>query len=214
MFAWKGETLEEYWWCTEQMMSWPRELRRPEHDPRRRWRRHDARAQGRRVREGRRGARPDRGVEPRAGDRARPAAALAEERPVEVDPHGGQHQGRHRGDDDRREAPLQDGREGRAAVPGDQRQRLGHQVEVRQPLRLPSLAGRRDLPGDRRDARRQDRGRVRLRRRRQGMRAVAARPGRPRDRHRDRSDQRPAGGDGGSAGAADRGRRRRPPTCS
>ena len=23
MFAWKGETLEEYWWCTEQMMSWP-----------------------------------------------------------------------------------------------------------------------------------------------------------------------------------------------
>ena len=26
VFAWKGETLEEYWWCTEQMMSWPREL--------------------------------------------------------------------------------------------------------------------------------------------------------------------------------------------
>ena len=23
MFAWKGETLEEYWWCTEQMMTWP-----------------------------------------------------------------------------------------------------------------------------------------------------------------------------------------------
>ena len=22
-FAWKGETLEEYWWCTEQMLSWP-----------------------------------------------------------------------------------------------------------------------------------------------------------------------------------------------
>jgi adenosylhomocysteinase len=22
VFAWKGETLEEYWWCTEQMMSW------------------------------------------------------------------------------------------------------------------------------------------------------------------------------------------------
>ena len=22
-FAWKGETLEEYWWCTEQMMTWP-----------------------------------------------------------------------------------------------------------------------------------------------------------------------------------------------
>ena len=24
VFAWKGETLEEYWWCTEQMLTWPR----------------------------------------------------------------------------------------------------------------------------------------------------------------------------------------------
>ncbi len=24
VFAWKGETLEEYWWCTEQALSWPR----------------------------------------------------------------------------------------------------------------------------------------------------------------------------------------------
>jgi adenosylhomocysteinase len=23
VFAWKGETLEEYWWCTQQMMTWP-----------------------------------------------------------------------------------------------------------------------------------------------------------------------------------------------
>jgi adenosylhomocysteinase len=23
VFAWKGETLEEYWWCTDQMMTWP-----------------------------------------------------------------------------------------------------------------------------------------------------------------------------------------------
>merc|ERR1711939_658417 len=23
IFAWKGETLEEYWWCTEQMLTWP-----------------------------------------------------------------------------------------------------------------------------------------------------------------------------------------------
>src|SRR5689334_6258386 len=22
VFAWKGETLEEYWWCTEQMLAW------------------------------------------------------------------------------------------------------------------------------------------------------------------------------------------------
>src|SRR3954468_10858480 len=23
VYAWKGETLEEYWWCTDQMMTWP-----------------------------------------------------------------------------------------------------------------------------------------------------------------------------------------------
>jgi len=23
VFAWKGETIEEYWWCTEQMLAWP-----------------------------------------------------------------------------------------------------------------------------------------------------------------------------------------------
>ena len=25
VFAWKGETLEEYWWCTEQALTWPGE---------------------------------------------------------------------------------------------------------------------------------------------------------------------------------------------
>src|SRR5215468_11234428 len=23
VYAWKGETLEEYWWCTEKMLTWP-----------------------------------------------------------------------------------------------------------------------------------------------------------------------------------------------
>src|SRR5690606_3643616 len=23
VFAWKGETLAEYWWCTKQMLTWP-----------------------------------------------------------------------------------------------------------------------------------------------------------------------------------------------
>ncbi|MFZ3471635.1 adenosylhomocysteinase [Streptomyces sp. 4.24] len=26
VFAWKGETLEEYWWCTEQVLTWPGQL--------------------------------------------------------------------------------------------------------------------------------------------------------------------------------------------
>src|SRR6185436_5472216 len=25
VFAWKGETLEEYWWCTDQALAWPGE---------------------------------------------------------------------------------------------------------------------------------------------------------------------------------------------
>ena len=48
-----------------------------------------------------------------------------------------EHPRRHRGDHHRRAPPLRDGEEGQAAVPGHQRQRQRHQVEVRQPLRLP-----------------------------------------------------------------------------
>jgi adenosylhomocysteinase len=29
VFAWKGETLEEYWWCTQQILSWPAEDGQP-----------------------------------------------------------------------------------------------------------------------------------------------------------------------------------------
>ena len=36
VFAWKGETLEEYWWCTDQRAVVAGQ-RWPEHDPRRRW---------------------------------------------------------------------------------------------------------------------------------------------------------------------------------
>ena len=50
--------------------------------------------------------------------------------------------------------------------------------------------------------------RARLRRRRQGLRGLAARPGRPRHRHRDRPDLRAAGRDGGLPGRHARGRRR------
>ena len=103
---------------------------------------------------------------------------------------------------------------GHAAVPGHQRQRLGHQVQVRQPLRLPPLADRRHQPRHRRHDRRQGRRRLRLRRRRQGLRPVPAGPGRPGHRHRDRPDLRAAGRHGGLRGR-DRSRTSsRPPTSS
>ena len=147
VFAWKGETLEEYWWCTEQMMTWP------DGDDGPNMILDDGGDATLLLHKGveyeKAGEVPDptSGVEPRAGDRARAAAALAEDRPDEVDAHGGGDQGRHRGDHDRRQAALQDARRRRAAVPGDQRQRLGHEVEVRQPLRLPPLARRRASAG-------------------------------------------------------------------
>ena len=115
---------------------------------------------------------------------------------------------RDRGDDHRRAPPEGDERQGHAAVPRHQRQRLGHQEQVRQPLRLPRVAGRRHQARHRRDDRRQGRLRRRLRRRRQGLGAGAARALGAGLGDRDRPDQRAAGGDGRLQGR-DHGVRRR-----
>ena len=127
VFAWKGETLDEYWWCTTEALRLARR-QRPDADRRRRRRRDAVRAQGVRVREGRQGA----GV--RRGQRARRVG-----RDPRDDPHGAQgasgrvdegrqgHPRRLRRDDDGRASPLRDEERRHAAVPGDQRQRLGHQ---------------------------------------------------------------------------------------
>ena len=199
VFAWKGETLEEYWWCTEQALRWPGR-RGPEHDPRRRRRRHAAGPQGRRVRGGRRGAGSRVRRERRAADHPHARCSARSSRT----PTAGRAWRRASRASPRRRPRACTGstrcRNRPAAVPGHQRQRLGHEVEVRQPLRLPALADRRHQPRHRRDDRRQGRGGLRLRRRRQGLRGVAARPGRPRDDHRDRPDLRAAGRDGGLPG--------------
>ena len=213
VYAWKGETLEEYWWCTEQALTWP-----------------DGEGPNMILDDG-----GDAtllihlGVEyEAAGAVPDPSTADSDEHRIiletltrtlaedaaEVDDGGRLDQGRDRGDDDRRPSPLPVRHPGQAAVPGDQRQRLGHQVEVRQPLRLPPLADRRHQPRHRRDDRRQGLRRARLRRRRQGLRRVPARPGRSRDRHRDRPDLRAAGGDGGLPGRHASRTSSRPPTSS
>ena len=191
VFAWKGETLEEYWWCTEQALTWPDGGPNMILD--------DGGDATLLIHKGTEfeaaGAVPD----PASAESEEfqvvlhAPAGLARRGPAEVDPGRGRHQGRHRGDHHRRPPPLPDAGDRRPAVPGDQRQRLGHEVEVRQPLRLPPLARRRHQPRRRRHARRQALRRRRLRRRRQGLGRVAARPGRPRRRHRDRPDLRAPG---------------------
>ena len=205
VFAWKGETLEEYWWCTEQVVRWPDADGGPNMIL------DDGGDATMLVHKGLEfeaaGAVPNPATPsprssrsswaccsarwPRIGQRYTKIAAgikgVTEETTTGV----------HR--------LYQMAENGDAAVPGDQRQRLGHQEQVRQPLRLPPLAGRRHQPRDRRDARRQDRRRLRLRRRRQGLGGVAACPGRARDRHRDRPDLRAAGLDAGLPGDDARG---------
>ena len=170
---------------------------RTDADRRRRRRRDARRAQGRRVREDRQGA----GVQSRQGPgrmgrHPRSDPDLDGEGQVAVDAARQDDPRRQRRNDDGCASALSDDGSRHAALPRHQRQRLGHQEQVRQHLRLPALAARRPRARDRRHARRQGRRRVRLRRSRQGLRAGAARPGLPRHRHRDRSDLRAAGGDG------------------
>ena len=102
--------------------------RRPEHDPRRRRRRHPARAQGRRVRGQGLGARPGRADNPELAIVLRLLAKGLRDDPqkwtrlaagikgVTEETTTGVHR------------LYQMHERGRAAVPGDQRQRLGHQV--------------------------------------------------------------------------------------
>ena len=166
---WKGETLEEYWWCTDQALRWP-----------------DGAGPNMILDDG-----GDATLLVHKGAEYEAAGAVPDDtdddsdewkvvldllrRSLKDEPDrwtkvAARHQGRHRGDDHRRPPAVPDVRGRPAAVPGDQRQRLGHEVEVRQPLRLPPQPHRRHQPRHRRHARRQGRRRLRLRRGRQGLR--------------------------------------------
>ena len=132
----------------------------PEPDRRRRRRRDAAGAQGRRVREGGQGAGVRRRqASPRSGASSSTCCAPSmKKRPGPLDEGRRGHHGRLRRDDDRRAPPLRDDGGRHAAVPGDQRQRLGDQVK------FDNLYGCRHSLIDglnratRRDARRQGRG--------------------------------------------------------
>ena len=116
VFAWKGETLEEYWWCTEQALLWPGEggpnmiL-------------DDGGDATLLVHKGvefeKAGAVPD----PSTADSEEFAVVLAllgrtlAEDPQDVDLHRQRDQGRHRGDHDRRPPPLRHARRASSSSP-------------------------------------------------------------------------------------------------
>ena len=108
VFAWKGETLEEYWWCTEQALTWPEGGPNMILD--------DGGDATLLVHKGveyeAAGAVPD----PETADNEEfriilePAQPHARRGPAALDPRRRRHQGRDRGDDHRRAPALPDRR--------------------------------------------------------------------------------------------------------
>ena len=165
----------EYWDYTAQDVRLARR-RHAQHDPRRRRRRDHARPS--------RPARRERrhGVSRQAGHRRRGSVLRAAQEAAQGEARAGSPSSPRtsRASPRRRRRACTastDGEGGQAAVAGDQRQRQRHQVEVRQPLWLPRIAGRRHPPRHRRDDVGQGGDGRRLWRRRQGLGGIAA-PGR------------------------------------
>ena len=126
VFAVKGETLDEYWDYTHRIFEWARR-RRSEHDPRRRRRRHAARAPRRAGREGPVGASRKPASEEEIALFASIKAKLAAD-PTFYSRCKAAIKGVTEETTTGRQAPLPDGEGRPARLPGDQRQRLGHQV--------------------------------------------------------------------------------------
>merc|ERR1711892_1166690 len=137
VFAWKGETLEEYWWCTEKSLTWP-SGQGPEQIV------DDGGDSTLLLHEGKKfeDAHAKDGSAGAGVDRQRRVQVRADD-DQELDRHGqdalqqvGWRHGRRLGGDHHRRAPPDlDGREGHPALPRHQRERLRHQVEVRQRVR-------------------------------------------------------------------------------
>ena len=207
VFAWKGESLEEFWWCTNEALSFPDGkggLLGPQLVI------DDGGDATLLIHKGYEMENGDAWVNsPSDATEEDVIKSAAEEGPrgasVALARCGEAVARRQRRDDDRRASAVQDVRAGQAAGACDQRERFGDEVEVRQPVRLPRVAGGRHQARHRRDGGGQGRGGLRIRRRGQRLGGVAARDGRARGCHRDRSHQRAAGGDGGLRGHDHRG---------
>ena len=143
VFAWKGETLEEYWWCTVECLVWP-DGKGPSlivDDG------GDATLFVHKAAEYEKAGKvpafnPDKDPE-EWGVILKSLSSELAKNPGRWTSIANGIRGVSRGDDHGRAPSLRDGEEGHAAVPGHQRQQLGDQEQVRQHLRLPALADRR-----------------------------------------------------------------------
>ena len=168
VFAWKGESLEEYWWCTYQALSHAGgkgpQLVVDDGG--------DATLlihKGYELEEGSDWVNTPSAASEEEGHQEICSSACTPECPRRWHDVVKEWRGRFRRDHHRRAPALPDAAAGQAAGAGDQRERLGHEVEVRQPLRLPRIAGGRHQARHRRDDGRQGGGGLRLRRRGQGL---------------------------------------------
>ena len=199
VFAWKGETLEEYWWCTEQALLWP-----------------DGEGPNMILDDGGDATLlVHKGVEfEKAGAVPDPSTADSEEFRIVLETLQ-----RGLAEDPQRWTKVAAGIKGVTEETTTGVHRLYQLAEAGDLLfpainvndsvtksKFDNLYGCRHslVDGINRGTDVMIGGKVavdlRLRRRRQGLRRLAARPGRPGDRHRDRPDLRPAGGDGGLRG--------------
>ena len=195
VFAWKGETLEDYWWCTEMALTWP-----------------DGSGPDLIVDDGgdatlmiHLGVDADRRILPMLDKPcdSKEARVLMDRiilghktNPGHWHQGGGEGARRVRRDDHRRSPPVPALGTGQAAVPGHQRERLRDQVQVRQLVRLPRVPRRRHQACHRHHDRGQGCGHCRVWRRGQGLRPFHARLRCPCARDRNRPHLRSSGRDG------------------
>ena len=213
VFAWKGETLEEYWGCTDQALIWPDGGPNMILDDG-----GDATLlvhKGAEFEARRQGPRPRRGSESEEFASCSRSWPLACRGPAALDPH----RPRTSKASPRRRRPgctasTRWSRSGELLFPA---------INVNDSVtksKFDNLYGCRHslIDGINRATDVMIGGKVavicRLRRRRQGLCGVAPRPGCAGGHHRDRPDLRAAGRDGGLPGAHARGRHRRAPTSS
>ncbi len=137
VFAWKGETLEEYWWCTERAIDFG-DGQGPQPDRGRRRRRDAADPQGGGVRGGRQRADVKADSDPEEWgvilELLKKTLAETPTRWTKAAPRGSgvseeTTTGVHR---------LYEMQKAGTLLPGHQRERLRHQEQVRQPVRLPA----------------------------------------------------------------------------